>query len=301
MFYLFIISSLNLPIYRKVHEKRRVLLRKYGIPYTVLMNHPESSLNEMEVPTLVPMLDDEVLYNGEGYNPFMAQKFLFAVKMYFRSFRTFDEVPNFIVRTNATTYIHYPALIALLESPDFPKTRVLAGPHWGGIFVQGMIMIFSKDVLANMLQDPGMYDKSIMKDNDDVSLSVLSKPYCDWHYISDHLIMPDHTNTDNGIYKLDEIKPNENNKWIFRIVDYVDRNKIDIMNWDNLACYFKEDLTPTPTPSTSSPKTISSTSKTKSSSIHRVFFFIIIILSILLFLFLFYYCIHVFSTPTPKN
>jgi len=193
-----------------------------------------------------------------------------------------------------------------LESPDFPKTRVLAGPHWAGIFVQGMIMIFSKDVLANMLQDPGMYDKSIMKDNDDVSLSVLSRPYCDWHYISDHLIMPDHTNTDNGIYKLDEIKPNENNKWIFRIVDYVDRDKIDIINWDNLAMYFNEDLsttsTPTPTSTTSSPTTMSPKSKPKSFSISRVFFFIsIIFLIILLIIFISILLLHPSLFSTPKN
>jgi len=242
MFHLFIISSLNDPIYRKVHRKRRELLKHYNISYSVLINHPESDLDDKESTTLIPLEEDEILYNGQGYNPFMAQKFLLAVKMLFRSYPNFEDVPNYIIRTNATTYVHYPSLQKMLESPEFPSEKVLAGPHWhDDLFVQGMIMIFSKDVLKNMLEDSRMYDKSIMRDNDDVSLSVLSRPYCDWHYISHHLTMNEEDKIDTrGVYQLEKIQPRENNKWIFRIAHMEDRN-MDLENWDLLLAYFNED------------------------------------------------------------
>lgn len=244
MYHLFIISSLNDPIYRKVHRKRRQLLKRYKISYTVLINHPESDLDDKESTTLIPLEEDEILYNGQGYNPFMAQKFLLAVKMLFRSYREFKDVPNYIVRTNATTYVHYPSLHARLESPDFPRERVLAGPYWNDQFVQGMIMIFSKDVLKNMLEDNRMYDKDLMRLNDDVSLSVLSQPYCDWYYLSEHLIMSSKETADtNGVYQLDKIQPRENNKWIFRIAHLQDR-AIDLENWDQLLSYFNESNEP---------------------------------------------------------
>lgn len=243
LFYLFIVSSLNNPIYREIHEKRRKLLHDQEIPYTVLVNHKESDLKDMDIKTLIPLEDDEVLYNGEGYNPFMAQKFMYAVKMYFRSFRSFDDVPPYIVRINATVYVHFPALIALLKSPGFPRERVLAGWDWGsGSFVQGMIMIFSKDVLFNMIRDRRMYDKEVMNQNDDVSLSILSEPYCTRYNIFHHLTGPDPTNVYNGgIYDMGIIRPKENQKWIFRVCNQEDRN-LDKINWDILLDYFGDSV-----------------------------------------------------------
>lgn len=255
--YLFVISSLNDPIYRKIQQKRKRLLKHYGIPYTVLINHEESKLDDLKVPTLVPLEEEEILYNGHGYNPYMAQKFLMAVKMYFRSFQHYEDIPNYIVRINATVYIHYPSLLKILHDKDFPRTRVLAGPNWGS-FVQGMIMVFSKDVIVNMLNDNRIYSKEIMVHNDDVSLSIIAQPYCEWIDWNKHLCTRGwgcQTN-EKGVLLPDKIKPLENEKWIFRICEFEDNRKIDEKNWDVLLEYFNELPITTPLPELPSSKAI---------------------------------------------
>lgn len=248
--YVFVISSLNHPVYRTIQKKRKRLLDYYGIPYTVLINHDEEKLENTDHSTLTPLEDEEVLYNGGAYNPYMAQKFLMAVKMMFRSFKNFQDVPNYIVRINATVYIHYPSLVKTLNAEDFPKKRVLAGPNWGDMFVQGMVMVFSKDVLWNMLNDSRMYSKEIMKNNDDVSLSVLADPHSKWIDWSKHTCMMRQCKTDDdGVYQPDEIQPLENEKWIFRIHEPAEDRRCDPLNWDVLLRYFHElDITATPIP-----------------------------------------------------
>jgi len=247
--YLFVISSLNDPIYRKIQTKRRSLLCHYGIPYTVLINHDESKLDDNTESTLVPLNDEEIMYNGGGYNPYMAQKFLMAVKMFFRSFKNYDDIPNYIVRINATVYVHYPSLLKVLNDKSFPRNRVLAGINWGDIFVQGMVMVFSKDVLANMLNDPRMYSKEIMKNNDDVSLSILADPYSKWIDWSKYTCaMRGCATDDKGVYLLEKIKPLENEKWIFRINEPADGRYVDSINWDGLLEYFNEIKFTTPPP-----------------------------------------------------
>lgn len=262
--YVFVISSLNDPIYRKVHNKRRKLLSFYNIQYSVLINHQESKIDNKQVPTLVSTEEDEILYNGQGYNPFMTQKFLYAVKMYFRSFPSFEKIPTFIVRINATVYIHFPSLFKHLE--ELPKERVIAGPNFqGDDFVQGMIMVFSKDVLFNMIQDYKMYDKAIMALNDDVALSYISKPYCRWINWIDHLVMACPENSDkNGVYKLENIQPFQKRKWIFRICNSSDR-EYDLKNWDVLLDYFDENR-----------------KKTKIQNFIIIFFFIILLILVII-------------------
>lgn len=241
--YLFIISSLNNPIYRKIQDKRRPLLEHYQIPYTVLLNGSETSvIKDPAVPTLTPLLPDEILFNGEGYNPYMTQKFLSAVKMYFRSFPSFEEVPTYIVRINATVYIHYPDLLALLASPDFPTFRLCAGTEWyKNNIMQGMLMIFSKDVLLAILQDPRIYDKQFMLPiNDDFLLDKIARSYADIRFLDS--IRPEsgaNVVDAEGRYLLSVIQPRENDIWIFRICNDNNRD-IDLVNWDLLLDYFHE-------------------------------------------------------------
>lgn len=247
--YLFVISSRNHWVYKEIQEKRRRLLNHYNIPYTVLINHDESSLDDKSVPTLVPLNDEEILYNGGGYNPYMAQKFLMAVKMLFRSYDNYEDIPNYIIRVNATVYVHFPSLLKVLNDENFPKERVLAGPNWGDMFVQGMVMVFSKDVLMNMLNDPRMYSKQIMKDNDDVSLSVLADPHSKWIDWSNHLCsMRGCPTDDKGVYLPERIQPIRNGKWMFRIHEPEDDRRNDPLNWDVLLRYFDEYHITTPPP-----------------------------------------------------
>lgn len=247
--YLFVISSRNHKVYKEIQEKRRRLLSHYNIPYSVLINHDESSLDDKTVPTLVPLNDEEILYNGGGYNPYMAQKFLMAVKMLFRSYDNYEDIPNYIIRINATVYVHFPSLLKILNDENFPKERVLAGPNWGDMFVQGMVMVFSKDVLMNMLNDPRMYSKKIMKDNDDVSLSVLADPHSKWIDWSEHLCQFRACSTnDKGVYLPEKIQPIRNEKWMFRINEPENDRRNDPVNWDVLLRYFDEYHITTPPP-----------------------------------------------------
>ena len=268
--YVFVISSLDHPIYRKIQKKRKALLKFYNIPYTVIINSDEVDVNNMKAEsTLTPLEEDEVLYNGAGYNPYMSQKFLMGVKMLFRSYKNFNDVPNYIVRLNASVYVHFPSLLHTIRHPDFPRERVLAGPNWDDMFVQGMIMVFSKDVLLNILKDQRMYSKSIMRHNDDVALSVLADPYSKWIDWNQYLCTSSSYNSKwhytnmsaltsceidkRNMYAIEKIRPRENKKWIFRLrdenmigefiwgPDSNDRIK-DIENWDNLVQYFKEPI-----------------------------------------------------------
>lgn len=101
----------------------------------------------------------------------MTQKFLSAVKMYFRSFPSFEEIPTYIVRINTTVYIHYPDLLAL------PTSRLCVGSEYK--VIQGMLMIFSKDVLLTLLHDPCIYDKqaTCSPQNDDTFLDKIVRSY----------------------------------------------------------------------------------------------------------------------------
>jgi hypothetical protein len=237
-FYLFIISSLNNTIYQKIHEKRKVLLKKYNIPYSVLINQTESNPTDNSISTYVPLKEDEILYPISGYSPYMSQKFLNAVKLYFRSFTSFNEVPTYIIRTNATTYIHYPKLIEYLSI--LPNEKVLAGPFFTpNSFIVGMIMIFSKDVLYNMLHDPNIFSKSIMNEPDDVTLSAIAKPYSNMIDMMPYFIYPNLAQS-NGVYDLKAINPKIHNKWLFRIRNDNNERESDIINWDNLVDYYEK-------------------------------------------------------------
>lgn len=223
LYHLFIISSLDRPIYRSVHCIRKKLLRKYGISYSALVNHSEPRSTSS---TFSPMAFDEVLYPGDVRNPHMTYKFLNAVKILFHA-----TIPTYIVRINATTYVHFPALDALLKSPTFPKTKVLAGYQlsWG---INGMIMIFSSDVLVNILNDPRVFQKHILEQPDDVALSILARPYSQFVDLTPNFynIYPNpSTHDQNGLLRLVDIPEN---KWLFRIRDerHPDR-RTDIHNW----------------------------------------------------------------------
>lgn len=232
------ISSLNHPVYRTIQKKRRALFEKYGVPYSVLINTDNTARNT----TYPPLLEDEILFPIGGYNPSMTLKFLYAVKLFFRSFPRWEDVPDHIVRINATVYLYFPDLKRYMES--LPREKVLAGPviHGKNTFVNGMLMIFSKDVLRDMLKDPGMFDQKLLGDYDDVALSQLAKPYCEFHDMMPHFVYGNtHENSSpKGVYDLEKIKPLDNEKWAFRIRHDESRRNADIENWDTLLVFFDD-------------------------------------------------------------
>lgn len=236
--YFFVISSLNHPVYRILQKKRKALFEKYGLSYSVLVN----SENRTQNFTYPPLLDDEVLFPMGGYNPSMTLKFLHAVKLFFRSYSRWEDVPDYIVRMNATVYVFFPDLQRYLEK--LPRERVLAGAVVNKTFVNGMLMIFSKDVLRNMLADPAMNDERVLREYDDVALTVLARPYCEYHDMMHHFVYGNtpHNSSENGLYDLDAIQPIENEKWVFRIRHDESGRRADTQNWDQLVMFFDENL-----------------------------------------------------------
>jgi len=242
-YYVFVILSLDHPIYRRIQEKRRQLLEKYEIPYTVLINQQDTSVHDHSVtPTLTPFSYDEVNFPSSDQNPSMTLKFLNATKLYFRSFRRWEEVPTYIVRINATVFVDWVSLQNEIL-PHLPKEGVLAGPCYTPNcepFMNGMLMIFSKDVLYHILHDPAIFDKKFMSENDDVVLTCLARKYAP-HMINlmNHFVYPEYGDTihDNGAYRLDNIQPKQNRKYFFRIAHYENRD-MDDHNWDALLHHF---------------------------------------------------------------
>ena len=244
--YQFILSSLNHPIYRQVHELRRPLLKKYDIPYTVLLNDQHDS--NPYVPTYLPTHPDEVLYPMADSVPSMTLKFLYAVKQLFLSYRDRKDVPTYIIRSNATTYIHYPHLLQLLKNA--PRERMAMGVVYRTVdtsFLSGMLMVFSKDVLWNIIMDPLSYHKGKLSAPDDWALSELSTPYADWIDLNPYFSYPDE---ETGVYEPADLV----DKWYFRIRDvhHADRHD-DMRHWKMLLSYFKELETFEGKPRSSSP------------------------------------------------
>jgi len=236
--YVFIMSSLNHPVYRTLQKKRRHLLETYGLPYTVVMNGEVKAVNS----TYPPVEDDEVFYPLAGYNPSMTLKFLFAVKMFFRSFRRWEDVPNYIVRLNATVYIHFPSLMNYLQ--QLPREKVLAGPVIrapDATFVNGMIMIFSKDVLRNMLSDKRIHEQKLLHKYDDVALSLLARPYGEYHDMMPYFVYGTtcENSSPDGVYDLKRIEPY---KWMFRIRHETSKRRSDVLNWDRLMAHFDKEV-----------------------------------------------------------
>lgn len=238
-YYVFIVSSLNHPIYRKIHSTRRTILENLKIPYTVLLNGDESPMDDTSTSTLIPTEDDEILFPVGQWIPTMTQKFLMAVRQYFRSFPSEEDIPNYIVRLNATVFIYHPKLSETLET--LPNTRVVAGPMYSNdSFIVGMLMIFSKDVLINILRDKDIFRKDIMSAPDDVALTNLARKYADCYNLMENFVYPDgNTLNDKSLFDLKKIDPWANNKWYFRICDWSspERQK-DKQNFDLLANFF---------------------------------------------------------------
>jgi len=238
-YYLFIVSSVDHPIYRAVHKKKKRVLQKYNVPYTVLLN---TAIYDLVID------EDETLFPMDGMNPSMTLKFLHAVRLFFRMYRTWDEVPDYMIRTNATTYIYFPGLVQLLKT--LPRNRVLAGLQHDQGFVNGMIMIFSKDVLRNVLRDPRVFSEHILKQPDDVALSKLCEPYCRFYDLSHYFMSEDHRDAE-GMYLLNEP---QDKKWFFRIRHESSHREPDLKNWDHLLWVYDRLPSSSTTSSLSTPK-----------------------------------------------
>lgn len=147
--YIFIIAqpgSKDNGCFYRMNQKRRQLMRKYNIPYTII------HWKKKEIPTTMPMFrvisKEEIEYTGNGHS---TKCFLEAVNMYLGSFDYYDDTPDFILRVEGDVYIHMPKFMNLLST--LSQKGVVAG--------HGPITLFSKD----MIQQLGMYQNILEYDS----------------------------------------------------------------------------------------------------------------------------------------
>lgn len=183
MFYLFIVAD-NEDEYKKYYNWHTARAKHYNVSYTfiIIKQTPNSSLT--------PINDDTIIYSG---NTTSTQKFVNVLQTYFESFMDAEDIPEYIVYIKADKYVHYPTIKNTLSS--LPKEKVLAGSLRG--FYLENLLIFSKDVVMNILNDPIQHSKSILICPTDVALSTLSKPYCEWIDLADKKLVF----TDNKLYE----------------------------------------------------------------------------------------------------
>ena len=225
-YYVFVVSSRNSPCYERFDSIRRKQLQELGIPYKILLNGwlPEGYV----------LQDDEEYTSEEAMTPTMALKFL-------RGCRQLADIgfPDFIIRVNSSTFVDFKTIGSLLHS--LPREKCLAGHNMHmeeetGIteFMHGTAMIFSKDVveyLINVYLDPSE-NKCINDYPDDVSLSIISRQYCEtfidmrplYKFFINYTELPSEINC-------------ETQHIFFRILNS-NRTEIDVGIWEILRDYF---------------------------------------------------------------
>ena len=225
-YYVFVVSSRNSPCYEKFDSIRRKQLQDLGIPYKILLNGwlPEGYV----------LQEDEEYTPEEAMTPTMALKFL-------RGCRQLADIgfPDFIVRVNSSTFVDFNGIRDVLTV--LPRKKCLAGHNMHmeeetGIteFMHGTAMIFSKDVveyLINVYLDPSE-NKCINDYPDDVSLSIISRQYCEtfidmrplYKFFINYTELPSEINC-------------ETQHIFFRILNS-NRTEIDVGIWEILRDYF---------------------------------------------------------------
>ena len=162
-FYVFIITSRDNPLYEEFDKMRRRLMEAKGIPHKFLINGP--------LPSGYTLKEDEVLGADPSFTPGMFWKFYHACNDLLGA-----GAEDYIVRVNSSTFLNFDVL-ANEVIPSLPKERCLAGPYFQEPevpfpFVSGTVMIFSRDVIADLLTIP-VDHPIIPKFYDDAVISYL--------------------------------------------------------------------------------------------------------------------------------
>ena len=151
-YFVFIITSRDLPIYEQFDSMRRLQMDSLGIPHKFLING--------SLPVGYTLQSDEEYFEDASFNPGMFMKFYSAL-------RKFGPLPNYIVRLNSSTFVNFEKLTELFNCQYFPSKRFFGGnmiefsssdePFY---MLSGTAMIFSSDV-AEYLRNINMESESI--------------------------------------------------------------------------------------------------------------------------------------------
>ena len=165
-YFVFIISSRNNPIYEQFDIMRRTQMNILGISHKFLRNGT--------LPEGYEMKDDEEYHEDTSFTPGMFRKFYDACKNLYST----NNIPDFIIRCNSSTFIDFNKFNSEIL-PTLPKENTFAGPidNYEGIyphtFISGMCMIFSKDVLYNLITNIPRDHPLTLEYCDDVAISYI--------------------------------------------------------------------------------------------------------------------------------
>ena len=166
-YFVFIITSRDLPIYEQFDSMRRLQMNSLGIPHKFLING--------SLPVGYTLQDDEEYFEDTSFTPGMFMKFYNACKH-------LDTNYDFIIRVNSSTFINFLGIPSLLV--QLPKEKSRAGypltfyHDTNKIFIAGYLMIFSKDVINYIINEISLDQPVIYNSPDDCSLSIVTEKYC---------------------------------------------------------------------------------------------------------------------------
>jgi hypothetical protein len=163
-FYVFIITSRDNPLYGEFDKMRRLVLEHHGIPHKFLINGA--------LPEGYQFAPDEQYFEDASFTPGMFWKFFHGCKDLLAN----GACPDYIIRVNSSTFLNFDVIKRDII-PRLPKERCLAGPffkepHSPIPFVSGTVMIFSRDVIADLLTVPHNHP-FITQHADDESISYI--------------------------------------------------------------------------------------------------------------------------------
>jgi hypothetical protein len=153
-YFVFIVTSRNLPIYEQFDSMRRLQMNSLGIPHKFLINGI--------LPVGYTLQSDEEYFEDASFNPGMFMKF-------YNALCKFGPLPNYIVRLNSSTFVNFEKLTELFNGGYFPSKRLFGGhniefsssdesePFY---MFAGTAMVFSCDV-AEYLRNINMESESI--------------------------------------------------------------------------------------------------------------------------------------------
>lgn len=217
MIFHIVISSFQ-PLYLACNEIRRNQFKQYGISYLICFNGKK--------PDDYVLREDERLLEEEGMNPHMFIKFKNALR------EIFDKgmEPDYIIRTNATTFVNYKKLLWVLSY--LPKEKCCAGPlmHKNNdqVFCNGTCIILSRDVALRLAYDNNSTNPIIMNENDDYAISIIARNYSqliDINYF--YWWVPSITNS----FTMDNLITKQNHVFL-RIQNEFERGTVDILLWN---------------------------------------------------------------------
>ena len=224
-YFVFIISSRNNPIYEQFDIMRRGQMNALGIPHKFLLNG--------ELPEKYELKDDEEYHEDTSFTPGMFRKFYDACKNLFST----NNIPDFIIRCNSSTFIDFDKFNAEIL-PTLPKENTFAGPTdtCEGVcpyaFISGICMIFSKDVIYNLITNISRDHPFTLEYCDDVAISYIVFTFYNINFINLLEYTTKCTTFDKFLHHLPEI-PSHN--VICRVKnEYSNRYESDIAFWRHL-------------------------------------------------------------------